>query len=184
MNQNDLRVIKTEQNIQVVFIQLLQEKDFQKITVQDILSGAMINRTTFYKHYMDKYDLAERMCGQIYEILVTHVQLRFQSKNETEFLQSLQELYAKLLDRSQDILALFRIHTETIHLYDDMQQILKNVFQKERQAESAELTDYFATLYASSVMTTIKWCLENHKSFQELMEQTEFFSKLRQMIEE
>lgn len=69
MNQNDLRVRKTRKNIENSFISLLKEKDFHKITVQDILDRALINRSTFYKHYMDKYQLAETLCNGIFDVL-------------------------------------------------------------------------------------------------------------------
>lgn len=42
MNENDLRVIKTKRNIEESFIYLLGQKDFYKITVQDILDKALI----------------------------------------------------------------------------------------------------------------------------------------------
>ena len=58
MNQQDLRVIKTKKNIEESFLRLLEKKSFSEITVQNILDEALINRSTFYKHYSDKYDLA------------------------------------------------------------------------------------------------------------------------------
>lgn len=60
----DLRVVKTRHAIKNAFLNLLQEKDFDKITVQDIASTAMINRNTFYLHYMDKYDLMDYLCRE------------------------------------------------------------------------------------------------------------------------
>ncbi|MFR3499427.1 MAG: TetR family transcriptional regulator [Paraclostridium bifermentans] len=58
-HKNDLRIIKTNNNIRNTFVQLLNEKDFNSITVKDILDRALINRSTFYKYYTDKYNLAE-----------------------------------------------------------------------------------------------------------------------------
>jgi AcrR family transcriptional regulator len=36
---------------------LMAERDFESITVVDICERAMVHRTTFYKHYEDKYGL-------------------------------------------------------------------------------------------------------------------------------
>ena len=47
----DLRVIKTREAIEGAFIQLLRDKPFERITVQNILDKARVNRKTFYKHY-------------------------------------------------------------------------------------------------------------------------------------
>lgn len=55
----DLRVRRTRMMIEKAFTELLQEKGFQSITVQDITERAMVNRTTFYDHFVDKYALFE-----------------------------------------------------------------------------------------------------------------------------
>lgn len=53
----DLRVIKTKQNLYKSLIKLMQEKNFEKIKVSDICEDALVNRTTFYSHFEDKYEL-------------------------------------------------------------------------------------------------------------------------------
>lgn len=62
MNTKDnTRSKNTRKSIRDAFIQLLQEKEFEKITVQELCRRAAINRTTFYSHYLDLYDLMEKM---------------------------------------------------------------------------------------------------------------------------
>ncbi|MDW4542565.1 TetR/AcrR family transcriptional regulator C-terminal domain-containing protein [Staphylococcus saprophyticus] len=53
----DRRVRKTKQAIKNAFIKLLNKKDLEKITIQDITELADINRGIFYLHYEDKYIL-------------------------------------------------------------------------------------------------------------------------------
>lgn len=53
----DPRVRRTRQMLQAAMSALLKEKDFADINVQDITERADLNRATFYKHFMDKYDL-------------------------------------------------------------------------------------------------------------------------------
>lgn len=53
----DLRVIKTKKSIYNAFILLLKDKIFEEIKVSDICKTALINRSTFYAHFEDKYDL-------------------------------------------------------------------------------------------------------------------------------
>ena len=57
--KEDLCVQKTKKNIKEPFLTLLEEKPLDKIHVQEILDTVQINRATFYKYYLDKYDLAE-----------------------------------------------------------------------------------------------------------------------------
>lgn len=64
-NRNDLRVKRTELYIKNAFLHLLNEQPFEKIQVNDIAQRAMINRSTFYLHYRDKYDLLEQLKEQL-----------------------------------------------------------------------------------------------------------------------
>ncbi|MEA4908526.1 MAG: TetR family transcriptional regulator [Anaerolineaceae bacterium] len=62
----DPRVKRTRALIQNAFLDLLAEKDFQSITVQDITHKAEINRATFYAHYLDKFALLETSIDHIF----------------------------------------------------------------------------------------------------------------------
>lgn len=59
--KNDRRRARTEKAIQSSFIALLAEKKLEKITVQEIADRADINRSTFYNHYLDVYDLYDKV---------------------------------------------------------------------------------------------------------------------------
>ena len=56
-NSEDLRVRRTRALLQKAFIELTIEKGFTDVTVRDITERAMVNRSTFYHHFVDKYDL-------------------------------------------------------------------------------------------------------------------------------
>lgn len=53
----DLRVIKTKNSIYEALLSLLRDNIFEEIKVSDICKKALINRSTFYAHFEDKYDL-------------------------------------------------------------------------------------------------------------------------------
>ena len=50
---------KTEQLIIKTFLELVEEKTLDKITIQDIADQCGINRNTFYYHFADIYSLIE-----------------------------------------------------------------------------------------------------------------------------
>lgn len=56
----DRRVRRTYQQLEDALVQLLMEKPFDQITVQELCDQAMIRRTTFYQHFRDKQDFVER----------------------------------------------------------------------------------------------------------------------------
>lgn len=55
----DPRIRRTRQLLQDALRHLLEEKEFDKISVQDITEAATLNRATFYAHYSDKFALLE-----------------------------------------------------------------------------------------------------------------------------
>lgn len=57
MKNEDLRIVKTKKALYNSLLELMREKSFEEIKVSDICSNALINRSTFYAHFDDKYDL-------------------------------------------------------------------------------------------------------------------------------
>ena len=57
----DVRVRYTKMVIKESFIELVNEKPFHSITIKEVCERALINRSTFYKHYQNTYDWKEQM---------------------------------------------------------------------------------------------------------------------------
>ena len=57
----DLRVIKTKKNIRDAFLELRKKHSVDEIKVNVLCEKAMINKTTFYNHYQDIYELSEEL---------------------------------------------------------------------------------------------------------------------------
>jgi AcrR family transcriptional regulator len=74
VEREDLRVRRTRKLLWEALLAELSERAFEDITVTDICERAMIHRTTFYKHYEDKYALLEQGMRQMYSELVDEAQ--------------------------------------------------------------------------------------------------------------
>lgn len=57
----DRRVKYTKMVLKESFIELLEKKDISQITIKEICEDADINRSTFYAHYNDQYDLLRKI---------------------------------------------------------------------------------------------------------------------------
>lgn len=62
----DPRVKRTRSLILQSFGNLLAQKSFDEISVQDMTQKAQINRATFYKHFVDKYALLDYWVQQLF----------------------------------------------------------------------------------------------------------------------
>jgi AcrR family transcriptional regulator len=66
----DPRIRRTRQMLFQAFQDLLAEKTFDLISVQDIAERSTLNRATFYDHFTDKFALLEAMMGERVSALI------------------------------------------------------------------------------------------------------------------
>lgn len=57
----NIRTTRTRESIFESLFELMEEKDFDKITIQNLTERAQINRATFYAHFQDKYELLDEI---------------------------------------------------------------------------------------------------------------------------
>lgn len=178
--KTDLRVIKTRANIKNTFIELLSKKAFNEITIQNILDQALINRSTFYKHYSDKYELAEQLIDEIMKKATVFITERFSNMKDDELFSIIYKAYEYVYDHRKIILALWKIRTDKLHPYDDLQDLLKRYCMEyltdHNASKDSSMLDYYSTLYASLGLTTIKWILEsgNESDIAKIIEQFKY----------
>jgi AcrR family transcriptional regulator len=53
----DRRIQRTRQSLQNALSELIEEKGYEKVTVQDVIDRANVGRSTFYAHFEDKEQL-------------------------------------------------------------------------------------------------------------------------------
>lgn len=61
MPKTDRRIRKSQEAIKKALIELMAEREFDQITLQDISDKADVSRRTIYLHYMDKFDLLDKL---------------------------------------------------------------------------------------------------------------------------
>lgn len=95
----DRRIRKTQQSLQNAFADLIQEKELSQITVKELCEHADINKSTFYLHYHDIYDLASSMKRQFltdcYHLIAAYDVLQFASNSTKIWLNILKLIQEK-----------------------------------------------------------------------------------------
>jgi AcrR family transcriptional regulator len=61
----DRRIDKTKKVLKETLVSLMEEKELRKITISEITTRANVNRGTFYLHYLDIYDMVEKLGDEI-----------------------------------------------------------------------------------------------------------------------
>lgn len=70
----DLRVIKTKKNIRDAFLELRKKHSLEEIKVNTLCEKAMVNKTTFYNHYRDIYELSEELEKEVLDNFLNNFQ--------------------------------------------------------------------------------------------------------------
>lgn len=166
----DLRVLKTKENIKTAFINLLLIKEFKDITIQNIIDEALIGRSTFYDHYCDKYDLLEHLVNEVLNDFNSFIKDRFNLKSHEDFIIFFFSLTEYYLKQKNTFLALLKVHTESIDVYDSLTNILKNGFScywdNINLKNKVNLPkEYFCRIYASVALTSLQWYIENNEDY-------------------
>ena len=87
MKQTDRRVTKSIDAIKGALTNLLEQQDFEEISVMEITRCANVARKTFYLHYTDKYDLLDSVIDEHIEELKYRTELGAGlGHSESEFL--------------------------------------------------------------------------------------------------
>lgn len=80
-NVLDRRVRRTRQLLQEAIVELILEKPFSRITVQDIIDGADVGRSTFYAHFTDKEALLVSIFDDLANDLDHHIEETAKSRH-------------------------------------------------------------------------------------------------------
>ncbi|WP_414045309.1 TetR/AcrR family transcriptional regulator [Macrococcus equi] len=178
---------ETRGNIESGFINILKEKSFRKTTIQDISNAAQVNRSTFYHHYLDKYDLCEQMIKEMLLELETllnnidHHELITQMDDDSKvycytifhFIEEHQDTFKVLVDA--DLPFNFLRHLKKLLMQQFNQTSIK-LFESSGIPET-----YIANFAASALLGLVEaWMDEDFKDSSETV--TQYFLDIIQTI--
>ena len=171
----DLRTQKTLQFIEKAFVEQVLLKGFSKVTISDLAEQAKINRKTFYAHYLDKYDLAEKLGDKLIAKYDHSLTERLSGKNT-----DLNDIIDGFISNNEDLQlfkALLTVHSDE---YDFEVSFIH--FLKKRCAEDLMVDDPLEKeLLANYAITSIKYYLRKDEPLS-VKRQYAFIQKLASLI--
>lgn len=69
----NLRLRRTQTLLREALIALIEEQNFESLTIGEITERAMVSRAAFYRNYQDKYDLVEQIFEEAMSALLNAV---------------------------------------------------------------------------------------------------------------
>ena len=171
MKKTDLRVVKTLREIDEALLQNIAVRPFRDVTLGMLCETALINKTTFYRYYSDKYD-----CLNSY---LDRLMAEFRNRLDTEFLRALPADLDKGAYRTQflhlaqfvyshkrEYLTVWQAQLDR-QLFDEMTAAMgESVLQAARAGRSYDpRQEAFLTLYARlfsvHAMSLFDWWFRN-----------------------
>lgn len=81
--KQDLRIMKTKASLYRGFMSLLKTKPFEDISISNICSASLINRSTYYDHFNDKYELLQSMLTDMHEDFLKSLEVEAKDVSST-----------------------------------------------------------------------------------------------------
>lgn len=167
--KTDLRIIKTKNLLYTTLINLLKDYTFEEIKVSDICNKALINRSTFYAHYSDKYELLSSCIQDIKDDLAFKLQSNKNISNTKEYYMEMLNLFLSHIDENRDLFSAIIINNKNSIIMDIFYASINADLRKRLQEEDKKnelsipeeiITDFYV---GAVVNVSIKWLTDYQK---------------------
>ena len=159
----DRRKRKTSGAIFDAFSQLLGQKAYGNITVQEIIEKADVGRSTFYSHFETKDDLLNAFCEDIFRHTFhdgTEKEESHAFSGEEGFTQHITHILYHLQEKKEYLNGLLSSESENIFMHCLMEQLSK-VFQEHLDPADGVPEAYKLHHVVSCFAETVHWWLGN-----------------------
>ena len=133
MNKSESKYFNTALRMNEALLALLEQKDLEYITVKELCRQAGVNRSTFYLHYNDIFDLLAAVEQELFDEIYAAVHIHPVSSFEQEGLAFIEEVFSILYDNQEICAALVGPHGDMAFLHRIERMMEENVLQKLRE---------------------------------------------------
>lgn len=163
MNQkNNQRFQETDRKIREYFLSALSERELSKITVQEICTHVGINRSSFYLHYKDVYDLLDAMSHEVGKAVMEDI-VRAQVQSPYFFSE---EYLLVILRHVQKNAVFYRAYLSSVGMADiekGYQTVFETVFKpyfRQLGMESEHQMEYLFSFVKAGFLAVVRqWLL-------------------------
>jgi AcrR family transcriptional regulator len=176
--KTDRRISRTRRLLRTALLELILEKGYDAVTVEDITGRADLGRTTFYLHYKDKEDILFENINEMIADLTAHIaQIPLPAWKMSEIISANDtttpppillvfqhaaehaDLYRIILRGTGSPDAVTRLHANIVSSVNRFMEV-KAAHGNKHLTMSVPM-EYFANYFASSLLGVVTWWLEN-----------------------
>lgn len=166
--KTDLRIIKTKKALFSALINLMKNKSFEEIKVADICNEALVNRSTFYSHYNDKYELLMDYINSLKTSLVEALSKNDNIHNTKAYYMELIKLLLDHIDSEKEIYYSILINNRNSIVLDILLDVVSKDLKKHLKEDNIETknipSDIISRFYLGAVVSIgIEWLNNNSK---------------------
>ena len=169
--KDDLRVIKTKKILYETLIELMKTKTFEEIKVSDICTKALINRSTFYAHYEDKYELLLEFINSLKEEFINELSKNKNILNTREHYLEVIRLFLDHIENKKDIYNAIMINNRNSIMMDILSSVANNEVIKKMESSNISTkvpANIIAKFYLGGVLNLgIEWLRDTNKNSKE-----------------
>ena len=169
--KDDLRVIKTKKILYETLIELMKTKTFEEIKVSDICTKALINRSTFYAHYEDKYELLLEFTNSLKEEFINELSKNKNILNTREYYLEVIRLFLDHIENKKDIYNAIMINNRNSIMMDILSSVANNEVIKKMESSNISTkvpANIIAKFYLGGVLNLgIEWLRDTNKNSKE-----------------
>lgn len=141
------------EKIQKVFIELIQTKEINEISVTDICKKASLNRTTFYANYIDIYDLADKIKERIIDEFLNVYK---EEQNSQEHTYNFLKLFEHIKENQIFYKTYFKLNFDSLDI-----PFLVDKNELYKYYGNSNNADYHITFFKAGITAIIKKWLYN-----------------------
>ena len=168
--KEDLRVIKTKNILYNTLLEVLKEKPFEEIKVSDICNRALVNRSTFYAHYSDKYELFSSYISDLKESLISELKKNENIHTSKEYFLEMIRLFLNHIEEKKNFYSSIMVNNRNsiimYMLYNTFNTEIKEEIEKKGNIRGIPVpTSFISKFYLGAVISIGMDVIENPNKY-------------------
>lgn len=158
--KTDQRVVLTQMLLKNALVDLMQEHHISKISVRAICDVADINRSTFYVHFKDQYDLLQKVQHEVIENLTIYLAKQEFNNNKPLSVQTL----ARILDYFKENEELFKAllsENGDFGFQKDLLEFAQVISAQQNLAFNEKTQEYIKTFSLTGIISILQMWLQD-----------------------